>query len=111
MLDYLTGILLIEAPWLFNFASGGPAQWIPVIMGIAILLMSIMTNYELGLMQSIPMPTHLTVEVIGGVFLAASPWLFGFAAPHLIVGLLELGAGLMTERTPATLTNTMGNRL
>ncbi|MFN7119846.1 MAG: SPW repeat protein [Saprospiraceae bacterium] len=115
VLDYLTAVLLIAAPWLFDFADNGPAQWVPIIMGIAILGMSIMTDYELGLMRSIPMATHLTVDVIGGIFLAASPWLFGFAdqvwAPHLIVGLLELGAGLTTERTPTTLTTPTGSKL
>ena len=43
-----------------------------------------------------------------GVLLAASPWLFGFADrvywPHLILGLAEIGAGLMTRTTPDTRT-------
>lgn len=50
------------------------------------------------------MPTHLTVDIIAGIFLAASPLLFRFAdqvyLPHLIVGLLSIGSGLFTETTP-----------
>jgi hypothetical protein len=104
ILDYLSGILLIAAPWIFNFANGGAAQWVPVIMGAAILLMAVMTNYERGLVKSIPMSTHLAIDVIGGIFLAASPWLFGFNDviiwPHLLFGILEIGAGLFTHKTP-----------
>ena len=28
-LDYLTAIVLILAPWIFNFDNGGAAQWVP----------------------------------------------------------------------------------
>jgi hypothetical protein len=103
-LDYLIGILLIAAPWVLDFADGGPEQWIPIILGAGLIVYSLLTDYELGAMRVIPMPVHLILDIASGVFLAASPWLFGFAddvwAPHLIVGLLEIGAGLMTKRVP-----------
>ena len=107
VLDYLMGLLLIAAPWLFGFADAEneAARWIPVILGAGVILYSLMTRYELGVARIIPMSTHLALDVIGGIFLAASPWLFGFADeiwwPHLVFGLLEIGAGLMTETTPA----------
>ncbi len=38
----------------------------------------------------------------GGALLALSPWLFGFAddvwLPHLIFGILEIGASLLTHQ-------------
>ncbi len=47
------------------------------------------------------MPIHLGADVLAGILLAASPWLFGFSDrvfwPHLIVGALEIGAGLITQ--------------
>lgn len=105
-LDYIVGLLLIAAPWIFNFNDGSAAQWVPVIIGVMVILMSLMTNYEAGAMRAISMSTHLTMDVIAGIFLAASPWLFGFADqvywPHLIVGLFSIFAGLMTETTPRT---------
>lgn len=103
-LDYIVGILLIAAPWIFNFATGGPAQSIPVILGLATIVMSFFTNYEGGLVKVIPMPVHLTIDLLSGIFLAASPWLFGFAEivmlPHLIVGILEIVVSLCTEKVP-----------
>ena len=105
MLDYLVGILLIVSPWLFDFADNGMETWIPVVLGVGALVYSLMTDYELSLNRSIPMKTHLTLDLMSGILLAASPWIFGFAdkvyVPHLILGILEIGASLMTKTKPS----------
>jgi hypothetical protein len=99
------GLLLIAAPWLLGFATGGAEQWVPVALGIGVILYSLLTNYELGAMRTISMSTHLTLDLVSGIFLAASPWIFGFAdtvyLPHLILGIAEIGAALMTEKQPS----------
>lgn len=104
VLDYTVGILLIIAPWLFNFANGEAAMWIPIILGVGTILYSLITRYELGITSAISMSTHLWLDGIAGLFLAISPWLFNFADlvlyPHLIVGLFEIGAALMTNTVP-----------
>lgn len=104
MLDYLIGILLILAPFVLGFATGGPEMWVPIIIGAAVILYSLMTAYELGATNVISMSTHLWLDIIGGALLALSPWIFGFSdvvyLPHLIVGLIEMGTALMTERVP-----------
>ena len=109
ILDYVSGLLLIAAPWLFGFANGGSAQWIPVIIGAMIILMSIFTDYELGVVRNIPMTIHLFMDVVAGVFLAMSPWLFGFSDliiwPHLLVGLLAIATGLTTVKEPTVKAN------
>lgn len=105
ILDYVIGVLLILAPWILGFSRGGAETWIPVLLGLGVILYSLFTDYEMGAVRRIPMPTHLTLDLVGGVFLAVSPWLFGYAdlvwLPHVLVGLLEIGASLMTERAPA----------
>lgn len=104
ILDYAMGLLLIVLPWLLGFADGQAAQWVPVIVGLAVIIYSLFTDYELGLVRLIPMPVHLGIDALGGLFLAASPWLFGFSSqvfwPHLIFGILEIGAALCTYRRP-----------
>lgn len=73
ILDYLTGALLIVAPWLFGFANGGAAQTVPVVIGIAIIAMALFTDYELGAVKTIPLNFHLGTDVAAGLFLAVSP--------------------------------------
>lgn len=106
ILDYSMGLLLIAAPYLLGFARGGPEQWVPIILGASAVVYSLLTKYELGVLRLIPMPLHLTLDAASGVLLAASPWLFGFAdrvyLPHLVLGLFEIAASLLTRTTPGT---------
>jgi hypothetical protein len=104
VIDYLTGALLILAPYLFGFATGGIEQWLPQILGLAILGMSLITRYELSVAKIIPLGVHLGVDFAGGLLLAVSPWLFGFAEivwwPHLLIGLMEIAVAAITQRQP-----------
>ena len=104
-LDYSVGLLLIAAPWLLGFSRGGAETWVPVLLGAGAIAYSLMTDYELGAVRRLSMGTHLWMDGLSGILLAASPWLFGFAeyvwAPHLIIGLVEIGAALTTETRPA----------
>ena len=105
MLDYPAGLLLIAAPWIFGFSDvGGAAVTIPVVLGIVVLLQSLVTDYELSIASLVPLKAHLSLDVIGGVLLALSPVLFGFAdeglgawLPHVVFGLGLVGAGLLTR--------------
>ena len=105
MLDYPTGLLLIAAPVLFGFGDAGPAAVaIPVALGVMILLQSLITNYEFSIVNLLPLVMHLAADVVGGVVLATSPFLFGFAEeglnawlPHVIVGLGLIASGLLTQ--------------
>ncbi|HUC82664.1 MAG TPA: SPW repeat protein [Flavisolibacter sp.] len=103
-LDYIVGALLIAAPWLLDFDRGGAETWVPVIMGAGAIIYSLLTDYELGATRGISMRTHLTLDLMSGILLAASPWIFGFAdyvyLPHLVLGIFEIGASLMTSRHP-----------
>ncbi len=69
---------------------------------------SVSQDYELGLVKQLSMRTHLGLDLASGVLLAASPWLFGFSdyvtTPHLVLGILEIGASLMTKTEPTTAT-------
>jgi hypothetical protein len=105
MLDYPAAILLIASPWIFRFADeGGAARTIPIAIGVLVLLQSVVTDYEYSAADLVPLPVHLMMDVLAGLVLAASPWLFGFAdegtsawLPHVLMGLGLLGSGLMTR--------------
>ncbi len=99
----MVGVLLILAPFIFGFAYGGAAMWVPILLGLSIIVYSALTRYELSAKRVIPFKTHLGLDVAGGLLLLVSPWLFGFADliwwPHVIVGLAELGVVAMTNKT------------
>jgi hypothetical protein len=103
MIDYLMGALLIAAPFLFRFPAGWPT-WLPMALGLGAIVYSLMTNYELGVLPWLSMPAHLAMDAASGVLLALSPWLLGFASviwmPHVILGLVEVGAALCTRTVP-----------
>jgi hypothetical protein len=104
VIDYLTGVLLIASPWLFGFADGGAAQWVPIILGALVILQSLVTDYELGATRLLPMPMHLVLDAVSGAVLAVSPWLLGFAdqvwGPHVAIGLFEIVVSLLSEKEP-----------
>jgi hypothetical protein len=65
---------------------------------------SLITDYELGALKVLPMPTHLAFDAAKGVFMAASPWLFGFAKkgprywlPHVLMGSADVLAAIATK--------------
>jgi hypothetical protein len=104
MLDYLMGLLLIFSPAIFGIPNGSvPANALQVVGGI-MLLASLCTNYELGVFRMLPMKVHLAADVLLGTFVMLSPWILGFASqqvmPHVLLGVLEIGAGLMTRTVP-----------
>jgi hypothetical protein len=106
--DYIVGLVLLLAPNLFGFADlGGPAVLVPRVIGVLILVQSLITNYELGLIKLLPMRVHLAMDYVLTIILAASPWLFRFHdqprnvwMPHVIVGVLGFLLTLMTEAVP-----------
>jgi hypothetical protein len=108
-MDYTVGVLLIAAPWIFQFADeSGAAKWISIIAGAGIILQSAITNYEGGFLgHALSMRMHLATDAIVGIFLAVSPWLFGFAdeganawVPFLVIGLGEIAAAAVTNPLP-----------
>lgn len=105
LLDYLSAALFVASPWLFGFADGTLAQWVPIGVGLAVLGYSLITDYELGVAKRLSMTAHLNLDRwLSGVFLAASPWLFGFVdrvyLPHVVFGVFSIVAGLVTRKVP-----------
>ena len=112
VLDYIVGIELIAAPWIFGFAYvGGIAVYLPIILGILLIIYSLVTKYELGIpgIRFLPMPYHLVVDFVAAAFLALSPFIFGFYTrplnvwlPHLIVGVVVVLVVIVSQTHPRT---------
>jgi hypothetical protein len=53
----------------------------------------------------LPFTVHRALDVLNGLLLLFSPWLFGFAgqvrAPHVVLGVFELVVVALTRRAPA----------
>jgi hypothetical protein len=107
-IDYLFGLALVIVP--FAVRATGPGESfgleysVPVALGIVIILYSLLTDYEMGLLRWIPFPAHLAIDLAGGALLVASPWVFGFSDvirwPHMLAGLLELLVALTSRARP-----------
>lgn len=103
VLDYLTGLALIAIPLLFNWPQ--PEATIFMVLGAGALVYSLITRYELGVFKLLPMPAHLVLDLLSGLFLVAAPflglargdlqgWFWGF-------GLFEIAAALLTSTRPS----------
>lgn len=92
VLDYLAVVFLFAAPSLFGYS--GQAATLAYAAAILQLSLSLMTAYPLGVFKAIPFPIHGMIELSLGLFLAISPWVFGFdefAAPRNLYLLTGLG--------------------
>ncbi len=108
--DYIGGIGLISAPFVFGFFNvGGMAVILPMVLGVGLILYSLLTRYELGIpaVKFIPMPLHLTFDFVAAALIAASPFLFGFYhntpnvwLPHLISGIAVIVLVLVSKTQP-----------
>jgi hypothetical protein len=109
VLDYVVGLALILAPNIFQFADvGGPAVFIPRLLGVVLIAYSLFTRYELGVIKVISMPYHLIVDFLAALFLALSPFLFGFSnktanvwLPHVVVGIAVIVVVIVSKTQPS----------
>lgn len=78
-LDYAVGLLLVVSPWLFGFDDVSSVATVTmVVVGLIVLLLSIMTDYPLGIIKAVPFKVHGVIETIGALFLLVSPWLLNY---------------------------------
>ena len=102
-LDYVMGALVIASPWIFGFAGNDMAVMIAVASGALVIIYSLVTNYEMGILgkRGIPLKVHLVLDVLSGLFLGASPWLFHFNEvtymPFVSLGAIEVITALTTD--------------
>jgi hypothetical protein len=101
VIDYLWGMALLSTPWVFGFADVPATKWTAVVFGLGAILYAALTAYELGIIKILPMSLHLILDGLGGIALAASPFLIGFSDqvywPYVLFGLFSVTASLVTR--------------
>ena len=104
-LDYIVGVVLIAAPWIFQFSDHTAPTVVSIVLGIGLIAYSLFTDYELGVWKVAPMAVHNLIDIVAGALLAASPWLFGFAddgtnvwLPFVVIGVAAVFLGLTTKQ-------------
>jgi hypothetical protein len=104
VMDYSYAAIISSSPETIGFRDEETATALCRLVGSGVLLSSLMTRYELGLVRVIPFKAHLAADVGVGLFTLAAPWLFGFsrndAARNTFVaaGAFSVLAGLLTEQ-------------
>ena len=98
-------VLLVFASVLFGFTDNGAASAVSMFVGLFIILNELITTSPFGLVKLVPMKVHIVLDVVTGLFLAVSPWLFQFMdtahnsqwVPHVVVGIMVMGYALLTS--------------
>lgn len=90
VIEYVAGAVLIVAPFLFQFEETF-ATAASIIVGLAILAFTAMSELPTGLVSSIPASVHATADFVLAVLLVALPFVLGFrdetAPTALFIGL------------------------
>jgi hypothetical protein len=116
MLEPFIAALLIAAPFLFGFSDDGAPTAVSIVLGVGVLVVGLSTKWRLALVKAIPVSVHLTIDLIVGALLVASPFLFGFSdntAPtafFLVMGVGDLLVALATRWTAADDATASGSR-
>jgi VIT1/CCC1 family predicted Fe2+/Mn2+ transporter len=77
VIEYVAGVLLIAAPFLFGFHNGA-ATAVSIIAGIVALVIAASTEGASSMIDSIPISVHLLLDFAFAGVLLAAPFLFGF---------------------------------
>lgn len=105
VIGLVVGVVLVFAAGIFGFTDNNAASMVALWVGIFIVISELVTTSPFSLIKLIPMRVHIIIDVLTGIFLAVSPWLFNFMdtaqnnqwLPHLLVGIVIVGYALLTS--------------
>jgi hypothetical protein len=100
--EYGEGVLLVAAPFLFNFETDG-ATVVSILLGAAVLVLAVVTQATTGVVRSLPIASHIVLDYVLVLFLIAFPFVFGFSddgaalAFFLVLGVAHLLLSVTTR--------------
>jgi hypothetical protein len=102
VIDYLVGFGLIASPRLWHFGDQNVMPGAAMLMGAMIVFYSVITDYELGLLKMIPFAGHLFFDLLIGIGLLCSPWIFqikgNVADLFFVAGAIQAAMVFLTRR-------------
>lgn len=79
VLDFTVATALIGLPFALGLGASSPlAFWLSIVTGVAVVVLSLMTDYRFGLLRVIPFKGHLLVDGIVGIAFLLAPVGLGF---------------------------------
>lgn len=113
ILDYTIALLFIAIPYILDVHTMAGRAF--VISGFIMLIYSLLTHYELGILHIIPMKDHLTLDLISAIALIASPWVLKFSQyvylPHVFLGLIEILIVALSISRPKVISQPEGSKI
>lgn len=101
--DYPYVLIVGTAPFWLGFGRPSTPTTLCFVLAGLILLTSLTTRAEWGLVRLLPYKLHLAADVVVGLFALLSPFLFGFAdhpTPRnafIVFGLFGIMAGTLSQ--------------
>ncbi len=79
LLDYPVAVALIALPFILGLGASNPvALQLSVVTGIAALVLTLLTDHQLGVWKVIPYKGHLLVDGLVGIVFVLAPFVFSF---------------------------------
>ncbi len=90
VLDYIVDATLITGPSILGLgASSAMAFWLSVLTGVAVIVMSLITDYRFSLAKVIPFWLHLSVDGAAAIVFIVAPFALSFGGIDMIYYLLN----------------------
>jgi hypothetical protein len=105
--EYGVGVLFIASPFLFGFSSAAAPTAAAIVVGLLLLAFTATSALPTGLVQSVSIGVHVTVDLVLAVLLVGLPFFLGFTdegaatALFIVVGVLHLLMTIATRFSPS----------
>jgi len=78
-LDYPVAFALIALPFLLGLGDSSPfALYLSVVVGVAALILTVLTNHETGILKVVSYKLHLLVDFIVAIVFLVVPFILSF---------------------------------
>ena len=109
VVDYLAAAGLLTLPFILGLGTSSPlAKWLAVATGVAVVVVSLLTDYRYGAVRVLPFKGHLAIDTAVAVVFLLAPTLFQFSGldawyywANAIVVFIVVGLSQPTSRTKA----------